>query len=444
LTNTSLSKALHYVAELAGMKIQITPDAVELAPLSGNTAVPVATTGAETAAARDNESIQKKLDRIILPKVDFQDASLSEIVSLLEQKSRELDITEADPSKRGVAIHLKLEAASAGHGTPVTPDDARITLSLANTSLSEVLRYVANLSGMKVKITPDAVNLAPLSGNEDTVHPPHPALAAISSGSVAPQQQGDVAKSSPGAETEAARELSKQGNLKSERWTEGRGGRDQGDFDGAMADYARAIELDPKCFNAYLNRGILKMNHHDLDGAIADYTRAIELDPKSFSGYNDRAVAKKFKGDEAGSAADYARARELNLATNDEAMARYNHVIELDPKNADVYRSRGVLKITRWIQGGRRDKGGFEGGTADLTRAIELDPNDNRAYFSRGFAKENHGDLDGAIADYSRAIEINPKSPDAYQGRASARKANGDQDGSAADSGRAKELWYPN
>src|SRR5439155_26586183 len=54
----------------------------------------------------------------------------------------------------------------------------------------------------------------------------------------------------------------------------------KGDHDGAIADYNRAIELNPKHASAYNNRGIAKQAKGDLDGAIADYNRAIELDAK--------------------------------------------------------------------------------------------------------------------------------------------------------------------
>ena len=69
--------------------------------------------------------------------------------------------------------------------------------------------------------------------------------------------------------------------------------RAKGDMEGAIADYCRAIELDPRAAAAYCNRGIAKKAKDDSEGAIADYNRAIELDPKDATAYYNRGIAKK-------------------------------------------------------------------------------------------------------------------------------------------------------
>ena len=43
----------------------------------------------------------------------------------------------------------------------------------------------------------------------------------------------------------------------------------KGDFNAAIADFNRAIELNPKDAVAYSNRGNTKRDKGDLDGAIA-------------------------------------------------------------------------------------------------------------------------------------------------------------------------------
>src|SRR3984893_10335245 len=63
----------------------------------------------------------------------------------------------------------------------------------------------------------------------------------------------------------------------------------KGDLGPAIADYDKAIELDPKYTVAYFNRGLAYGNKADLDHAIADFGKAIELDPKFAPAYNARA-----------------------------------------------------------------------------------------------------------------------------------------------------------
>ena len=50
--------------------------------------------------------------------------------------------------------------------------------------------------------------------------------------------------------------------------------------DKTIADYTKAIELNPKLAMAYINRGNAYGRLKQFDKAIADLTKAIELDPK--------------------------------------------------------------------------------------------------------------------------------------------------------------------
>ena len=144
---------------------------------------------------RSTEYIQNKLNHIIIPKIEFREATVREAVAFLHQKSVELDTTESDPARKGVNIVLKLEglsggglppAAAPGAGLPpdpnavagvpaaapasvVSPADQKITLSLTNIPLAEALRYITSLAGLKVKIDPYAVTIVPLSEPTDTL-----------------------------------------------------------------------------------------------------------------------------------------------------------------------------------------------------------------------------------------------------------------------------------
>ena len=163
------------------------------------------------AFARDASGtarITTKLNTIIIPRVEFRDASIREAIDFLRQQA-----VENDPSvegKKGVDIVLRLAplgqiappsvpvqpaqpptAGPAGAGaaapapapatgtTPVTarpvvarpvvaaaaasPADARITITLNQIPLGEALRYIASQAGLKVKVEPYAVSVIPIT-----------------------------------------------------------------------------------------------------------------------------------------------------------------------------------------------------------------------------------------------------------------------------------------
>jgi tetratricopeptide (TPR) repeat protein len=87
---------------------------------------------------------------------------------------------------------------------------------------------------------------------------------------------------------------------------------DSGELDHAIADYDKAIQLDPKFAQAYSGRCAVKIKKGDLTHAIADCDQAIVLDPKLAIAYNNRGLAKQAQGDTAGAAADTARAQQLD------------------------------------------------------------------------------------------------------------------------------------
>ena len=64
------------------------------------------------------------------------------------------------------------------------------------------------------------------------------------------------------------------------------------DYQGAFADYSKAIQLDPQVAGNYYNFGVAKMQLKDYQGAIADFSKAIQLDPQYDIAYNNREFSK--------------------------------------------------------------------------------------------------------------------------------------------------------
>jgi tetratricopeptide (TPR) repeat protein len=85
-----------------------------------------------------------------------------------------------------------------------------------------------------------------------------------------------------------------------------------GDRAGAIADYTRAIKLDPKNVNAYNNRGSEKQNAGDIAGALADFSRAIEINPLEPDPYYNRGTIYFLKHDWKKALSDLQRHDELN------------------------------------------------------------------------------------------------------------------------------------
>lgn len=93
------------------------------------------------------------------------------------------------------------------------------------------------------------------------------------------------------------------------------------DSEGAIQDYTKAIELDPKNAEAYLLRGVAKNYLRDYIGVIQDSTEVIKLTPKNSAdaakAYIMRGKAKEKINDKIGALEDLSIAAKLGLPSDD-------------------------------------------------------------------------------------------------------------------------------
>ena len=83
------------------------------------------------------------------------------------------------------------------------------------------------------------------------------------------------------------------------------------DFDRAIIDFSKAIELDPDYEFAWLERGKEYLLAHDFDNAVSDFSKAIELDPTDFTLWGIQAEAYQRKGDPIEAIVDFDKVIEL-------------------------------------------------------------------------------------------------------------------------------------
>ncbi len=97
--------------------------------------------------------------------------------------------------------------------------------------------------------------------------------------------------------------------------------RRRGDIDGAVAEYRKAIELDPEMALAYSNLGALLQSRGELVEAESLYQTTIGLRPNYALAWNNLAIVRYRRGDGAGAVRAFRRAIELKP---DDAGAAYN------------------------------------------------------------------------------------------------------------------------
>ena len=105
---------------------------------------------------RGTAAIIRKLDEIIIPRIDFRDATVREALDFIRQRAAALDTLESDPTRKGINVVLKLP--------PDSPEAAtRITLSLTDVPLRAAIDYIARAANLKLKVEPFAVVVVPQS-----------------------------------------------------------------------------------------------------------------------------------------------------------------------------------------------------------------------------------------------------------------------------------------
>jgi tetratricopeptide (TPR) repeat protein len=212
-------------------------------------------------------------------------------------------------------------------------------------------------------------------------------------------------------------------------------------YDAAIENFNRAIELRSDQGPFYEKRGLAREKKGDLDGAIADYNSAVRLEPEN-SNYYELVVRIKIISKNYESAItdlkklilikpSYSNYMLLGQLAHekkdlDGAIAAYDTAIQLEPDGSIAYFLRGIAQ---------KDKGDDTSAVADHEKALQVNPGKSLYvyYFELAQWKYKIRSLEDTIRYSTEAILLNPKEYNAYIIRALAKKALGDEDGFRED-----------
>lgn len=192
-------------------------------------------------------------------------------------------------------------------------------------------------------------------------------------------------------------------------------------LDEQIANYTKAIEIDPDYGKAFVNRGIAKYNSGRFQEAINDYTQAMRLLPDDPKPFNNRGNAKRELGQNTEALLDYGIAIRIDtncfealtnrgitygkLGKQKEAIADHNQAIRLQPNYALLYYNRATTNQTL---------GKYTESLPDYDQAIQLEANFLNAYYNRGLSNKNLGNYTPAIKDFKKVLELDATDAGAY------------------------------
>ncbi|WP_320664884.1 tetratricopeptide repeat protein [Prochlorococcus sp. MIT 1223] len=218
-------------------------------------------------------------------------------------------------------------------------------------------------------------------------------------------------------------------------------------YEEAIKDFDTAIETDPNDALLYANRGYAKFQSGCYQEAIDDYSKSIDIKPEEGSHYYWRGLAKGQIGRFEDSISDFTQSlgmgyeewnsyyfrgisknhiKDIQGAIND-----WKKAVELNSNDADIHNKLGIAFY---------QLGDNEGVIESFTNLIEIDPQYSEAYYWRGQSKYTLGDDQGAIADLDKALEIDPQDARAYCFRGLSKQQLGYREEALSDMNKAIEI----
>lgn len=222
---------------------------------------------------------------------------------------------------------------------------------------------------------------------------------------------------------------------------------DCGDFEGAIEDYNQVLQMHPDNINAYCGRGLTNLALGNIEAAIEDATQATRIDPNQAPAYSLRGTACQRLGNMQAAIANFKKAAELYLEQKDAVKCRQCIAaikkLQPSPPPGENTTNNPPFNPEEFINEALKKSmlGDYGGAIGDLDWVIQLNPQEDRAYYHRGLIYTRLESHWSAIEDFNRTIKLKPNHAEAYYHRGIARSATGDYGNAIADLNYAANLF---
>jgi len=154
-----------------------------------------------------------------------------------------------------------------------------------------------------------------------------------------------------------------------------------GRVDEAVADYQKALEINPKLPLARYNLGVALLQNGRVHEVVGHFQAALEIEPDLAKAHYNLGIAF------------------VQLGRVSEALVHYNEALEINPNYAEAEYNLGIALL----QIGRLNEA-----VSHYNKALAINPNYVEVHNNLGTALVQLGRVSDALAHFQRAMEINP------------------------------------
>ncbi|MFB2921550.1 CHAT domain-containing protein, partial [Aerosakkonema funiforme] len=373
----------------------------------------------------DTESEETTIEEIIESRAKESSVSESADADLVEEPVSSVPTTaiSATPQIVESAIN-RLEPES--EETTESPAVAQISTkesSVSESADADLVELVSEIPTTVTSATPQIVGSAiqPLDTEEEaeettteaTAESPDEALVRLSSDVDLEEEIAAETATRTTELTEIDESSANQASAVTEATTDGvevwfNKGLQQamaGDFQAAIANWNKALELKPDFYEAWNNRGNALANIGEYEEAIASYDRAVEYKPDYYQAWYNRGNALG------------------NLGQHEEAIGCYSKAVEYKPDFYQAWYNKGCALY---------NVGQQEDAIASYSKALEFKSDYHQAWYNQGTLLYNIGKNEEAIAAYDRVIKFKPEDQQAWINRGIAARDSIDYNSTVA------------